>query len=110
MYKRQGADEEPSTVLNIVAAEILDLFAGEHELFEGGTGEQLAITLYPREYVPDLESMDSARAASAMITFELRYRTHKHRHFLLPVQQLEARPPAEPVPDQPAVNLDQKEW
>lgn len=88
-----GTDEEPSTVLNLVCAEVLDLFLGEHELFEEGAGEQLAISLYPREYVPDLETFATTGAATAMLSFEMRYRTRRRQPFLLP-----ARPPINPQP------------
>jgi hypothetical protein len=78
-----ASDEEPSTVLNLISAEIIDVLSGEHTLTEDGTGDTLALSLYARRYSPDMEGYQSGGTVNAVIVFEMRYRHRKNHPFEL---------------------------
>lgn len=78
-----GKDEEPSTVLNLIAAEIIDILSGEHSLTEEGSGDALALSLYARSYTPDIDGFRPNSPVNAVITFDMRYRHRKNRPFEL---------------------------
>lgn len=78
-----GAGEELETVVNLVAGEVIELLSGQHELREGGDGQVLACTLYPRAYEPDVEDGPGG-LARGLVSFDLVYRVKTHKPFDLP--------------------------
>ena len=75
-----GEEEEPSTMLNLIMAELVEVMAGDHTLEEGGHGsggEKLACGFYPQSFEPEIE--EGAHSVRGFLTWELRYRTKMHR-------------------------------
>lgn len=75
-----GRDEEASTVLNIVAAEIMEVLSGDHKL-EDDNGDQLAVTLYARSFTPDYDAVNEGMNPIGLVIFDMRYRFRKNKPF-----------------------------
>lgn len=78
-----GAKEVPSTVLNLVAGELMERLCGNHQLPEGGKpeGEPLSCTFLPVSYEPDVEDAQAGGIVVGLLTFRLQYRTKMNRPF-----------------------------
>lgn len=79
-----GSDEEPSTVLNLVAAELIEILSGDHNLNDEATGEQLSLSLYARGFTPDYDAVAEKMNPIGLVMFDLRYRFRKNKPFDLP--------------------------
>lgn len=77
-----GEKEEDATVLNLICAELVELFGGEHTLAEGGDGASLSCTFYARSFEPEYRDGVS-QTARGLVTFEMQYRTRVGKPFEL---------------------------
>ena len=80
-----GAKEVPSTVLNLVAGELMERLCGNHQMPEGGKqdGERLSCIFAPVSYEPDVEDASTGGVVSGLLTFRLTYRHRMNRPFEL---------------------------
>lgn len=77
-----GDKEEPSDMLNLIAADLISHIAGDHTLEEGGKGsggDKLACGFYPETFEPEI--VEGAPAVRGYLTWKLRYRHATHRPF-----------------------------
>ena len=76
---KPGVNEEPSTLLNLIMAELVEVFGKNHRLREGGEdsdGEYLSCSLVPRSYEPDI--IEGEPTVRGLLYFELIYRVRTH--------------------------------
>lgn len=77
-----GEKEEPSTMLNLIAADLVEVMAGDHTLEEGGHGnggDKLACGFYPQTFEPDIT--EGGVIVTGILTWQMRYRTKAHKPF-----------------------------
>lgn len=72
--------EEPQTVANNAAAEIVDALHGDQKMQEGGEGQVLSATFMAIAVEPNLTD-DMDNCAAATVEFQVRYRTRAHDLF-----------------------------
>lgn len=77
-----GENEEPEDVLNLIAADLVEVMAGDHHLEEGGKGsggDKMACGFYPQTFEDEIVEGDPV--IRGYLTWEMRYRTGTHRPY-----------------------------
>lgn len=76
-----AADEEPSTLLNIFAADVLQILSGQHNLTEEGTGTDLSVNVKPLNFSPYYDEVGQTKTVYGEIQFLVIYRHRQHRPY-----------------------------
>ena len=76
-----ATDEEPSTLLNLFAADVLQLLSGQFNLTEEGSGQNLSVNVQPTAFSPYYDEVGQTKTVYGEFQFLLIYRHQQRRPY-----------------------------